>query len=87
MESPSQDRDKDLQDVGISDSGVFATVHGTQLPQFMSSIPEPQALAVLQNFCLLELSALFLSTPEMADCPPFLSNSGLIRNVTHMNYS
>ena len=32
VESPSRDRNTDLQDTGISDSGHVATVHNTQLP-------------------------------------------------------
>ena len=47
VESPSRDRNPNLQDMEISNSGLICfTVYNTHLPQFMSLIPEPQALAI-----------------------------------------
>ena len=43
VESPSQDHSPNLRDLGSSNSGH---VHNTHLPQFMSRIPELQALAI-----------------------------------------
>ena len=43
VESPPRGRESDIQTVGNSSTVVdmFATVHNTHLPQFMSPVPEP----------------------------------------------
>ena len=46
LESPFRYHGRDLRDVGFPTVDMFATVHNTQLPQFMSPIPDRQALAV-----------------------------------------
>ena len=46
VESPPPDHDSHLQDMGTPTVDMFAKVHCTNLPHFMSPIPEPQALAI-----------------------------------------
>ena len=46
VESPPRNSDPDLRDVGTPTVDMFATVHNTHLPQFMSPISEPRALAI-----------------------------------------
>ena len=78
VESPSRDRNTDLQDTGISDSGHVATVHNTQLPPpFMSLILGPQALAV---------DALSQHWHGRCSCtcfPVFLAEQGNLETLSH----
>ena len=46
VESPSRDHSLNLRDLGAATVDMFATVYNTPLPQFMSPIPELQALAI-----------------------------------------
>ena len=46
VEPPTQSSESTIQTMGSPVVDMFATVHNTHLPQFMSPVPEPRALAI-----------------------------------------
>ena len=81
--SVSRDCNTDLQDVAIPTVDMFVTVHNTQLPQFMSLIPEPRcSIATLAGMVDVYVSSILLAKQGHSET---LSHSGreIILKASH----